>query len=76
MTDDRHNILSLYSGRCGHQWVGATCGSYACPVCGLWDGDHHLVSQEFISVQPEDWGEAWGKLAKESARLCELMGMK
>lgn len=57
------NILSLYIGRCGHQWVGATSGSYGCPVCGLHDGDHHLVSVDEITVQPDDFGCAWEQLA-------------
>jgi hypothetical protein len=62
------NDLYLFTAECGHQWVGAIGGSYACPVCGLWEGDHHLVSYEPIAVQPEDWGTAWERLAQENAR--------
>jgi hypothetical protein len=36
------NELNLFVGRCGHRWVGAIGGSYACPVCGVWDGDHNI----------------------------------
>jgi hypothetical protein len=36
------DLLYLFHGKCGHQWVGALSGSFQCPVCGLWDGDHHL----------------------------------
>ena len=68
MSDD---LLSLYTSRCGHRWVGATGGSFQCPICGLWDGDHHLVSIEAIVVQPDDWGTAWEQLAQESDRLFE-----
>lgn len=57
-----NTILSLFTGRCGHSWVGATGGSYGCPVCGLHDGDHHLVSMKDIAVQVEDWGNAWETL--------------
>ena len=28
MSDDLSDILSLFRGRCGHQWVGATGGSF------------------------------------------------
>jgi len=68
---DFNDTLSLFAGRCGHRWVGAIGGSYACPVCGDHDGDHHLVSQEPIAVQAEDWGTAWEQLAQESARPWE-----
>jgi len=56
------DILDLFTGRCGHRWVGASGGSFACPICGDWDGDHHLVSSEPIAVQPDDWGTAWSEL--------------
>ena len=58
-------ILSVFIGRCGHRWVAASGGSYACPLCNDHDGDHHLVSMEAIAVQPDDWGIAW-------ERLCNL----
>ncbi|MBA4033204.1 MAG: hypothetical protein C0480_01170 [Bradyrhizobium sp.] len=60
-------LLSLFRGKCGHAWVGATDGSYACPVCGAHDGDHHLLSMEPIAVQVEDWGCAWEELGRLSA---------
>ena len=34
-------ILSVFIGRCGHRWVGASDGFYACPLCNDHDGDHH-----------------------------------
>lgn len=55
-------ILSLFIGRCGHRWIGASDGYFACPLCNDHDGDHHLVSSEAIAVQPDDWGMAWEKL--------------
>ncbi len=55
--------LTLFRGRCGHQWVGAIDGYYGCPVCGDADGDHHLVAFEPIAVQIDDWGCAWERLA-------------
>jgi hypothetical protein len=61
--DTLMDILSLYEGRCGHRWVGATGGSFGCPVCGLHDGDHHLVASEEIACQPDDWGCARQQLA-------------
>jgi hypothetical protein len=48
------NLLSLFEGRCGHRWVGATEGSFGCPVCGDHDGDHHLVRMEEIPVHRQD----------------------
>jgi len=59
--------LHLFRGRCGHEWVGSTGGSYACPVCGDYDGDHHLVSESEIAVQPNDWGTAWECLIRARA---------
>jgi len=61
-------LLSIFLGRCGHRWVGATNGYYACPVCGECDGDHHLVEMMPIPVQAEDLGEAWHDLERESTR--------
>jgi hypothetical protein len=54
----RDDALSLFHGRCGHQWVGASAGSFACPVCGAHDGDHHLISVNPIPVQVADLAEA------------------
>jgi hypothetical protein len=62
MTDD---ILSVFRGRCGHQWVGASNGSFACPKCGDHEGDHHLVSVDPIAVQADDFGcGVWDDLAR------------
>jgi hypothetical protein len=66
MTDD--DLLSLFYGRCGHQWVGASDGSFACPICGDHDGDHHLIEVVAISVQQDDWGSAWERLSRASRR--------
>jgi hypothetical protein len=38
------NTLSLFAGRCGHRWVGASDGYYGCPLCGDADGNHHLIA--------------------------------
>ena len=43
------NELTVFVGKCGHEWVGTMQGSYGCPVCGLHDGDHHLVSSSGAS---------------------------
>ena len=45
------NTLMFFEGRCGHQWVGATGGAFACPLCGDADGDNHLTKMQAISVQ-------------------------
>jgi hypothetical protein len=75
MTDDLKrddDLLWLFHGECGHQWVGASCGSYQCPVCGLWDGDHHLTSTDPIAVQVDDWGGGvWKALSDEAQSLAE-----
>jgi hypothetical protein len=61
------DLLSLFQGYCGHTWVGATAGSFACPVCGVHDGDHNLRAVEPIAVQPEDYGcRAWETLERVS----------
>jgi hypothetical protein len=62
------NTLSLFRGRCGHQWVGATDGFYGCPVCGDADGDHHLIAFDPIAIQIDDWGCAWERLAALARR--------
>jgi hypothetical protein len=65
--------LSIFYGRCGHRWVGATNGSDDCPVCGATDadynGDYHLIETEEIAVQPMDCGRAWADLEREGKRL-------
>jgi hypothetical protein len=71
------DLLWLFHSKCGHQWVGASCGSFQCPVCGLWDGDHHLTSTDPIAVQVNDWGNGvWKALsalaeAKSESDLAE-----
>ena len=68
--DTTEQTLSLFTGRCGHRWVGATNGYYGCPVCGDADGNHHLEAMDDIAVQPDDWGTgAWTKLARLAAKL-------
>ena len=65
--------LSIFYGRCGHRWVGATDGSDECPVCGAddgtYNGEHHLTDVEAIAVQPMDCGRAWADLECEGKRL-------
>lgn len=56
--------LQLFRGRCGHQWVGALEGHFACPVCGDYDGDHHVVSMDEIAVQPHDLSGTWEEIIK------------
>lgn len=59
------DLLCLFHSKCGHQWVGALRGSFQCPICGLWDGDHHLTSMDPIPVQVNDWGNGvWKELAE------------
>lgn len=48
MIDYRYGTPVLYAARCGHEWLSAAEGSYACPVCGLHDGDHHLTRRVFL----------------------------
>ena len=60
-------ILGLFNGYCGHQWVGASGGSFKCPVCGVHDGDHNIASMDPIPVQVDDYGCAWGDLQKAAA---------
>ena len=57
----------LFQGRCGHKWVGASAGSYRCPLCGDYDGDHHLVSADPIALQLDDWGCLWHLVEKEAS---------
>ena len=63
------DTLSLFTGRCGHRWVGATDGYYGCPLCGDADGDHHLLACDPIAVQPDDWGNAWQDLQALSNKM-------
>jgi hypothetical protein len=61
------DLLSLFRGRCGHHWVGATGGSFGCPICDDDNGDNHLREMIPIAVQVEDWGSAWTQLAVAAA---------
>jgi hypothetical protein len=56
------NCLACFAENAVTPGSGPRTGSYACPVCGLYDGDHHLASMEEIPVQVDDWGDAWGAL--------------
>jgi hypothetical protein len=67
------NTLMFFEGRCGHQWVGATGGAFACPLCGDADGDNHLTKMQAISVQPDDWGTAWEPLNAATERRRRAM---
>lgn len=40
----------LFKADCGHEWVATAEGTYACPTCGRYDGDHHLISMDPIVV--------------------------
>jgi hypothetical protein len=57
-------LLALFSGRCGHRWIGAAGGSHGCPVCGDHEGDRHLIGVDELPVQVEDWGTAWKRLQR------------
>jgi hypothetical protein len=48
--------LGLFHSKCGHKFIGAVEGSFGCPVCGLHDGDHHLIGMEELPVQIDDFG--------------------
>jgi hypothetical protein len=65
--DKETTYPSLFTAACGHSWIGSNEGSYACPVCGLHDGDHHLTSQEEFPVQADDFATGcWEALRKKS----------
>lgn len=49
-----HGDVYLFRGDCGHEWVGAVTGYWGCPVCGRYDGDHHIAHMAPIAVQVED----------------------
>lgn len=62
--------MRLFRADCGHEWVGFIVGDFTCPVCGLYDGDHHLISAEPIAVQANDFGtRSWADLAKVAEAL-------
>lgn len=60
------DTLWLFRARCGHSWIGAIEGSYACPVCGLHEGDHHLIATHELPVQVDDYGCRWSDLAAKA----------
>jgi hypothetical protein len=65
--EESTKYLTLFTASCVHTWIGHQSGSYACPVCGLHDGDHHLTSAEDFPVQLDHWGsECWQELAEKS----------
>jgi hypothetical protein len=66
--------VSLFQGDCGHMWVGATGGSYGCPICCRHEGDHHLTSMVPIALQLEDWGTLWGDVAEAAERAQPNLG--
>lgn len=66
MSNQPTETLGLFSGRCGHRWIGAVEGSFACPVCGDHEGDHHLVSTDELPVQMDDYGSKWDDLAAKA----------
>ena len=62
MHDTYKDILTLFKGRCGHQWVGSMSGY------GDYEGDHHLVSTDPIALQIEDLGGAWEPIARAARK--------
>jgi hypothetical protein len=43
------DVFFLFTGRCGHKWVGPR--SYEkCPTCGDFDYGQHVIAQEPIAV--------------------------
>jgi hypothetical protein len=64
--------LSYFEGECGHRWIGASYGNFACPVCGLYDGDHHLTHVEELPIQVDDFGCAWEQLLEEGKKAWAL----
>jgi hypothetical protein len=82
MMNDAAMYLSVFTAKCGHEWIGSGQGSFACPVCGLHDGDHHLISVDEFPVQVNDWGcswcngkepksKWWGKAGRRNKEPCE-----
>jgi hypothetical protein len=65
-TEINMTSLTIFTATCGHRWIGLDNGSYACPVCGLHDGDHHLIQMEDLPVQLDDFtgGNSWDNIAK------------
>jgi len=43
--------FSYFRGDCGHEWVSPGHGSWACPYCGRYDGNGHLVIHEEIDLR-------------------------
>jgi hypothetical protein len=51
MTDyNVRDVFFLFTGRCGHKWVGAYPDK--CPTCGLWDEDHALAEPITMHFSP------------------------
>jgi hypothetical protein len=42
------DVFSLFTGRCGHKWVGTWCHE-ECPTCGDYDREH-VIAEEPIAV--------------------------
>ena len=76
MAKYEHGDVYLFRGDCGHEWVGALGGTFTCPVCGRYDGDHHLTHMAQIAVQVDDIGCAWAKLAEASSHLYDEKGRR
>lgn len=53
--------LIVFSGHCGHSWIGCEQGSYACAVCGCHDGDHNIAGTQRLAVQLDGWG-GWNEI--------------
>lgn len=64
--------LTLFTGRCGHRWIGHIGGYFGCPVCGEYDGDHHITEYTEFPVQVEDWGCAWDDFERRKDRDCRI----
>ena len=47
--------MALFTADCGHRWLGSAAGYWGCPVCGRYDGDHHLRRVEHLPIQSEGW---------------------
>lgn len=52
---------AVFESVCGHRWIGNVEGDYACPMCGLYDGGHHLAMMEQLPVQPSGWLVPWNE---------------
>ena len=41
--------------QCKKKWFGHISGSYRCPHCGAWDGDHYMASYEENVFDAAGW---------------------